>query len=140
MQRARHRGWIEFASASLHDIEALCPTDPTTFPAHQAGLSQRLSRLEPEIHGPVFADPFSRLYAAYVPVCLCFQMFKGLCLPNLPPDQPDVTRWRQELAAFLRGRSSHLENLVRASQNRHEQGRADGAFQGLPLDAAGKAA
>jgi glutathione S-transferase len=158
LHRARHRGWIEYASACLNDIAALYSADATTFSAKSAALTTRLSRLEAEVQGPFFAGDFSLVDAAFAPVFRYFEVFQSLGLPDPMPDTPNLTLWRQalaqrpsvagavgadyaaRLAAFLRARSSHLGDLARGLENRHPQGRADGAFQGLPLDAAGKGA
>ena len=135
LQRARHRGWIEYASTCLNDIAALYAAEAPTFPTKLATLTARLSRLEGEVQGPYFAPNLSLVDAAFGPVFRYFEVFQMLDLPDCMPDTPQLTRWRQELqsrpsvaaavgtdyperlAAFLRARSSHLGDGARASQN-----------------------
>lgn len=133
LNRAQHRGWIEFASATLNDVGALYSAPAEALGARLAALRGRFAQLEAVLGaGPWFAgQAFSLVDAAFAPVFRYFDVFEGLGLPVLTADLPKVTAWRQTLAArpsvqgavsadyperlraFLRARSSHLRAIAR---------------------------
>lgn len=137
LARARHRGWIEYASATLTDIAGLYSADAASFLDRLARLTARLARLEDQIEGPFFAGGFSLVDAAFAPVFRYFAVFSALDLPQALPDLPRLAAWQralalrpsvaaavgrdypERLAAFLRARPSYLGELARASQKRH---------------------
>lgn len=137
LERARHRGWIEYASATLADIAALYSADEARFADRRARLTARLTRLEAEIRGPFFDGSFSLVDAAFAPVFRYFAVFSALGLPEVMPDLPRLAAWQRALAArpsvaaavgedypellagFLRARRSHIGELALASQKRH---------------------
>lgn len=157
LARARHRGWIEYASATLADIAALYSADAASFPQRLERLTTRLTLLEDQIQGPFFDGAFSLVDAAFAPVFRYFTVFASLGLPQVVPDLPRLAAWQcalalrpsvaaavgadypERLAAFLRARSSHMGDLARASQNRHPAGASGQIIAGESLDAAGKA-
>lgn len=152
--RARHRGWIEYASALLADIAALYSADAAAFPDRFARLRTRLERLEPEISGPYFAGRFSLVDAAFAPAFRYFQVFSALGLPDPMPSGPRLDAWRkamasrpsvagavapdypQRLAAFLRARPSHLGDLSRQTPPAAAATSIVGFFPGESLDGA----
>jgi glutathione S-transferase len=133
LSRARHRGWIEYASATLADIAALYSADAASFPDRLERLTTRLARLEDQIKGPFFDGDFSLVDAAFAPVFRYFSVFVALGLPQVVPDLPRLTAWQhaltlrpsvagavavdypQRLAAFVRARTSYLGELARSS-------------------------
>jgi glutathione S-transferase len=136
LARARHRGWVEFASALLAGIGALyAAPDEAAYRARAADLSARIGRLEAEVSGgPCFAgDRFSLVDAAFAPAFRYFDGFEALLPPlGVFDAAPRVSAWRAALAArpsvrgavvadypgrleaFLRRRGSYLSTLMRA--------------------------
>src|SRR6185436_9705066 len=71
LQRARHRGWIEFGSQVLNGIGRFySATERATFERERAALETMFARLEEELEeGPFFAgENFSLVDAAFAPV------------------------------------------------------------------------
>lgn len=133
LDRAEHRSWIEFASATLNDIAGLYNApDRTTFEAKANLLGTRFDRLEARIgEGPFFAgEPFSLVDAAFAPVFRYFDTFESACSLFLLEGRPKVMQWRHhlsvrasvrravgieyqtELTAFLSARNSYISGLV----------------------------
>ncbi|HVG46892.1 MAG TPA: glutathione S-transferase family protein [Rubellimicrobium sp.] len=102
LERARHRAWIEFASAVLNDIWRLYTApDPSSFEARLADLRARFGQLEAVLgEGPYFAGAdFSLVDAAFGPVFRYFDVFETFASFRLFEDLPKVRGWRQALAA-----------------------------------------
>jgi glutathione S-transferase len=102
LERARHRAWIEFASAVLNDIwRFYTAPDLTAFEARLADLRARFVQLEAVLgEGPYFAGPgFSLVDAAFGPVFRYFDVFEVFASFRLCEDLPKVQAWRQALAA-----------------------------------------
>ena len=77
LQRARHRGWIEFGSQVLNGIGRFySATDEAAFERERAALEAMFARLEDELGGgPFFAgENFSLVDAVFAPV---FRYFDG---------------------------------------------------------------
>ncbi len=77
LERARHRGWIEFGSQTLNAIGRFYSAmDEAGFERERAGLEAMFARLESELGGgPFFAgEPFSLVDAVFAPV---FRYFDG---------------------------------------------------------------
>jgi len=134
VERARHRAWIEFASATLNVIAGLYSApDAVAYDAKRADLAGKVAWLEGALAaGPYFAgERFSLVDAAFGPVFRYFDTFEG----TLPPlgvfdGAPKVRAWRaalaarpsvqgavaadypERLAAFLRARGSHLARVM----------------------------
>ena len=134
VERARHRAWIEFASATLGSIAGLyAASDTTRFEARRTDLVAKMAWLEKALGtGPYFAgERFSLVDAAFGPVFRYFDTFEAV----LPPlgvfyAVPRVRAWRAALAVrpsvrdavavdyperlplFLRARGSHLSRLM----------------------------
>lgn len=102
LARARHRGWIEFASALLNTIAALYSAqDEAGFGAALATLRERFALLEGVLEtGPYFAGPdFSLVDAAFAPVFRYLDLFDAYGVHAVPADAPKVAAWRAALAA-----------------------------------------
>ena len=134
VERARHRAWIEFASAALNGIAGLyAAPDAAAYETKRADLAAKMAWLGDALAaGPYFAgERFSLVDAAFGPVFRYFDTFEA----TLPPlhvfdDAPKVRAWRAALAArasvrgavaadypqrltgFLRARGSHLSGLM----------------------------
>ncbi len=102
LERARHRAWIEFASAVLNDIWRLYTApDLASFEARLGDLRARFGQLEAALEeGPYFAgSSFSLADAAFGPVFRYFDVFERFASFRLFEDLPKLRAWRQELAA-----------------------------------------
>ncbi|QDZ01967.1 glutathione S-transferase family protein [Nitratireductor mangrovi] len=101
LARARHRAWIEFASAILGDIWTLeVSHDESAFLAAISALKEKFARLEAELgDGPYFAgDIFSLVDAVFAPVFRYFDVFDELADLGIFDGLTKVLRWRSELA------------------------------------------
>ena len=101
LDKARHRGWIEFASATLADIAGLYAGDEAGFRAESDALDSKFERLELALgQGPWFGGAdFSLVDAAFAPVFRYFDLFDRV-LPSSPFDgRPKLLAWRRALAA-----------------------------------------
>jgi glutathione S-transferase len=99
--RARHRAWIEFASAVLNDIARFYnAADATQLEAQHLALRRRFEQLEDELEdGPWFAGAaFSLVDAAFAPVFRYWQVFERIADFATFADLDKVERWRLALA------------------------------------------
>lgn len=132
--RARHRAWVEYASATLNDIGGLYNApDQSSFLEKQRLLTTRLGRIEPELApgGPFFAgEHFSLVDAAFAPVFRYFEVFRDAAGVDILADLPRLRAWSEALAArpsviqavtpdyaerlreFIERRRSHLSSLL----------------------------
>jgi len=133
LRRARHRGWIEFASGLLGDIAGLYGApDAAAFEAKRTALAGRIAQLERAVAGPWFdGDAFSLVDAAFAPAFRYFDVLDRLVDLGLFEAAPRTADWRAALAArpsvilavardyparleaFFRTRGSHLSGLLR---------------------------
>ena len=134
VERARHRAWIEFASATLGSIAGLyAAPDAVAFEGKRADLAAKMAWLEGALGaGPYFSGVrFSLVDAAFGPVFRYFDTFEA-ALPSLDVFDavPRVRAWRaalavrpsvrdavaadypERLALFLRARGSFLSRLM----------------------------
>lgn len=102
LERARHRAWVEFASALLNGIAAFynAPDDAALEAARRA-LRLRFEQLEAVLDaGPYFAGPhFSIVDAAFAPAFRYFETFDALGDWGFFGGLPRVQGWRAALAA-----------------------------------------
>src|SRR5438045_87287 len=131
--RAKHRAWIEFASATLNDIWGYyVAPDAAAFEKKREALAGKFAWLERALGaGPYFAGSrFSLVDAAFGPVFRYFDVFETFLNPKVFDATPKVRAWRaalaarpsgrdavlpgcpQRLAAFLHARGSYLSTLV----------------------------
>ena len=101
LQRARHRGWMEFGSALLNAIWAFyAAPDEAALQSKARDIRARFEQLEAELgDGPYFADAaFCIVDAVFAPVFRYFDVFDQIgdfgCLSGLPK----VGAWRAALA------------------------------------------
>ncbi|HEY8615023.1 glutathione S-transferase family protein [Phenylobacterium sp.] len=132
-ERAEHRGWIAFASATLDNIGALYnAADAEAFDARAAELEAKFARLEATLgQVPYFAGPaFSLVDAAFAPVFRYFETLERFVELGTFAGKPKVAAWRRALARrpsvqaavdadyparlerFFRMRNSHLGRLL----------------------------
>jgi glutathione S-transferase len=103
LQRAKHRAWVEFTSATLVDAYRLqMAADEGRAREHAATVRERLHRYEEQLgDGPYFSGPvFSLVDAAAAPLLqrlgYCDELGAGL---GLFSGRPRVGRWRDALLA-----------------------------------------
>lgn len=102
LARARHRGWIEFASAMLNDIAGLYNApDQTAFETKRAALKAKVAQIEDVLaEGPYFSGrDFSLVDAAFGPVLRYFDTFERYFDPGVFDGRSKTLEWRQGLAA-----------------------------------------
>jgi glutathione S-transferase len=131
--RAKHRAWVEFASAMLADIWGYyTAADAAAFDEKRRSLAGKFTWLERTLRdGPYFAgERFSLVDAAFGPVFRYFDVFEKFFDPGIFDETPKIRAWREALAArpsvhaavlhnyperltaFLRARQSHLLRLM----------------------------
>lgn len=104
LARARHRGWVEVASALLNDIAALySAADEAGFEAARRRLRQRAAAIETELAargpGPWFAGTaFSIVDAAFAPAWRYFEVIDAVRDTGLFDGLPRLAAWRAALA------------------------------------------
>lgn len=114
LQRARHRGWIEFGSQVLNGIGRFySATDAMTFERERAGLEAMFARLEDELgEGPFFAgEKFSLVDAVFAPAFRYFDAFDRLGVTGILDGRLRVAKWRRELAARSSVRMAVVEDF-----------------------------
>jgi glutathione S-transferase len=101
LQRAEHRGWIEFGSAVLNDIAGFyaAPND-VAFEAKVTQLEQRFARLEARVAASPWFDgeSFSLVDAVFGPVFRYFDVFDEIGDFGILAGKPKLARWRKALA------------------------------------------
>lgn len=100
-ERARHRGWVEFASAILNDIAGFYgAADAAALEAKRAAMVAKFARLEAVLgEGPYFAGAaFSLVDAASGPVFRYLDVFDAIADFGFLSTMPKVRAWRQALA------------------------------------------
>lgn len=102
--RAQHRGWMEFASATLNAIGGMyCTPDERTLATKVADLGAQFSQLEMELstigrNGPYFGgDSFSLVDAAFAPVFRYFKVIDMVDDFGVFTNTPKVRAWREAL-------------------------------------------
>jgi len=100
LERAKHRGWIEFGSNLLFDqFKAMMAKDEDSFQQQCEVLGGSFARLDPVISdGPYFmGERFSLLDTAYAPFFMRFEILKKHheALEDLMPTR--LSRWGQAL-------------------------------------------
>lgn len=101
LERARHRAWIEVASATLNQIWQLYTArDEVAFERHRAELVQRFIQVDGALGaGPWFGgSAFSLVDAAFAPVFRYFDVFDAFWSGHLFDQAPRVRSWRAALS------------------------------------------
>ena len=100
LARARHRAWVEVASATLNQVWQLYTAhDEAAFNAVRDGLRLRFEQLDAALHacGPWFGGAaFSVVDAAFAPL---FRYFEVIADEGLFVALPRLAAWRAALAA-----------------------------------------
>ena len=102
LQRARHRGWMEFGSSILGDLWGFeTAKDAETYEAKRKALIDKFARVEEALGGgPFFAgERFSLVDAVFAPIFRYFDTFDRIVLTGVFDGLPKVNRWRAALAA-----------------------------------------
>lgn len=104
LTRAQHRGWMEFASATLNAIGGMYGApDEQTLAAKVADLQSKFAQLEMELsevdrNGPYFAgQAFSLVDTAFAPVFRYFDVFDTIDDFGVFTHTPKVRSWRAAL-------------------------------------------
>jgi len=101
LEKARHRAWIEFASATLADIYGFYTTpDRETFETKRDAIEAKFERLEAQLgEGPYFAgERFGIVDAAFAPAFRYFDLFDRLTDHRPFDGKPKLQVWRRALA------------------------------------------
>lgn len=136
LERARHRAWMEFGSATLNDIAGFySAADEKALVAKTTALRRKFERLENELGpGPYFAgDRFSLVDVVFGPVFRYFDTFDRIgdfgiltglskvdCWRHALADRPSVTKavapdYSDLLERFVERRSSRLSKILEES-------------------------
>lgn len=102
LQRARHRGWMEFGSAVLGDIWGLeTAIDADLFETKRQALRGKFARVEAALaDGPFFAgSAFSLVDAVFAPIFRYFDVFERITDLELFDRLPRLSAWRRSLAS-----------------------------------------
>lgn len=102
VERARHRGWIEYGSTVLNRIASYYSApDEAALAEAAAALRALFVRLEEALgDGPWFAGAdFSLVDAVFGPVFRYFDVFDGIEEHRILDGLPRVAAWRSSLAA-----------------------------------------
>lgn len=101
LERARHRAWVEFASALLNAVWGFyTAADETALAAATRDIRARFEQLEDTLGaGPYFGGAhFSIVDAAFGPVFRYFDVFERIDDFGFFAGLPKVAAWRQRLA------------------------------------------
>lgn len=102
LSRARHRGWIEFGTATLADAwPFLNATDPAVADAKRAAFRSRLQQLETVLgNGPYFdGAAFGMVDAVFAPLFRYFGVIDQTVARPIFNGLPRVSAWKTSLAA-----------------------------------------
>ncbi len=101
LERARHRGWIEYGSAILNRIARLYSAPgPTALANESRELAAMFARIEAELgDGPWFGGArFSLVDAVYGPVLRYFDVIDEIGDFGILAGKPKIAAWRKALA------------------------------------------
>ena len=132
LEKARHRSWIEFGSATLNEIAGLYNApDAVAFAQKSTALSSRLERIAPEVAGPFFAgEQFHMIDGVWGTIFRYFDVLDQIPGLGMFEGLPDLEGWRAAVASrpsvaaappdgyqgrlerFLRARQSHIATLL----------------------------
>lgn len=137
-ERARHRSWIEFASAAIADIHALYTApDGQAFTRATGNLHNKMTWLERSLmDGPYFSgDAFLLVDAAFAPIFRLFETFDRIGDFGIFENCPRVAEYRAALqsrpsvkgavlpdyagifARYLMRQNSHMAELAAKALN-----------------------
>lgn len=102
LERARHRGWMEFGSSILADLWGLeTARDAAAYQAKAAALRDKFARVDDQLDaGPFFSGPaFSLVDAVFAPIFRYFDLFDTITDTAILTGLPKLAAWRRALAA-----------------------------------------
>ncbi|WP_454819090.1 glutathione S-transferase family protein [Labrys neptuniae] len=102
LERARHRGWMEFGSSLLADLWGLeTATDEAGYERARAKIAGKFARVEDVLgKGPYFAgEAFCLVDAVFAPIFRYFDLFDTLADTAVFAGLSRVQAWRQALSA-----------------------------------------
>ena len=100
LQRAKHRGWIEFASSCLETLYTLNTTDDeAAFEEAVQTMADRLTKVEAILgSGPFFGGTaFSLVAAAFAPLLMRLDLLQQLAGVEVMAQLPKISAWRDQL-------------------------------------------
>jgi glutathione S-transferase len=101
LERARHRGWMEFGSTVLNTIAAFYSApDAATLQARREDLQSKFAQLEQVLpgNGPFFdGERFGLVDAVFGPVFRYFDVFEAAGEDGFFAGTPKVQAWREAL-------------------------------------------
>ena len=101
LERARHRGWIEYGSATLNRIARFYSApNPTALANEASELATMFARVEAELgDGPWFAGAkFSLVDTVYGPILRYFDVIDHIGNFGILTSKPKLAAWRDALA------------------------------------------
>lgn len=101
LERARHRGWMEYGSSILSDLWGFETTgDADTFEQKRKAVAAKFATVEAVLcDGPYFAGAdFSLVDAVFAPIFRYFDLFDTLVDHRIFDGLAHVSAWRQALA------------------------------------------
>lgn len=113
LERAQHRAWIEFASATLNSIGGFYnAADAQILNAKAEELKTKFAQLEKQLgDGPYFSgENFSLVDAALAPVFRYFDVFEQIADFGFFTGLPKLKAWRQTLQARASVRTAVSED------------------------------
>lgn len=126
LDRARHRGWIEFASSILSDLWHFeTAVEAVLYETKRRALRDKFERVEAELgEGPYFTgEAFSLVDAAFAPIFRYFDVFDTLTDTGIFDKTARVRAWRDALAQRASVRAAVLPDYgerLRAFLDKHD--------------------
>lgn len=101
LERARHRGWMEFGSSILSDLWGIeTAKDQETYEQKRKALASKFATVEAALNdGPYFAGAgFSLVDAVFAPIFRYFDLFDTLADHGIFDGLDRISAWRKALA------------------------------------------
>ena len=101
LERARHRGWMEFGSSILSDLWGFeTAKDQETYEQKRKALASKFATVEAALNdGPYFAGAgFSLVDAVFAPIFRYFDLFDTLADHGIFDGLDRISAWRKALA------------------------------------------
>jgi glutathione S-transferase len=126
IDRARHRGWIEFGSSILVELWGFeTARNAAAYEAKRQVLAEKFARVEAELgDGPLFnGEGFSLVDAVFAPIFRYFDVFDAIAPSGIFDNLPRISAWRRNLAQRRSVRDAVAEDYgdgLRAFLQRHD--------------------
>jgi glutathione S-transferase len=101
LERARHRGWMEYGSSILADLWGFeTAAEAGAYETKRKALIEKFRRVETALGaGPFFAgESFSLVDAVFAPIFRYFEVFDTITSTQVLDDMPRIGAWRTALA------------------------------------------